>query len=419
MSNTTETRVHHPYSPSTLQNLEACPCYLSNHDGPVHERTTAGTKAHAVAESGVDDNTLGDEDAAAAAECLDFVEHHRRLMEDARQRDIIKLAVDLQKIKKGNEEQVEAIVSEGFPPILEIKEAYLPVDDLVFPDFVHATTAGYIDHGLIDHTGTKAKLFDWKFGMWAVEAANNNLQGMAYTLALVKKYPRLEEVEFFFKQPHLGTVSSAMFKRSDLAAIYLRIQLVVSKARAARAAILKNDWSLARPMVPACNFCANLGKCPAVSSIAAKLGHKFFPLEIPDNITPTMIHSTRDTTLALRLSQVVGVWAKAFKTQVTDRIIRGEADVPPGHVLQQRSEREIADEKKYKEIALQHVTQAQYEDACTVGFGKIEAAIRDKAPRGSKKEAVEVFNKKLEDEGAVKRCEPYTFLRVSSKETDK
>src|SRR6266705_1203291 len=73
---TTESRTHHPYSPSTLQSLEACPCYQSRENK--HARTIIGTISHNVAETGVDDARLDDDDAAAVAECLDFYEQRLR-----------------------------------------------------------------------------------------------------------------------------------------------------------------------------------------------------------------------------------------------------------------------------------------------------------------------------------------------------
>jgi hypothetical protein len=164
--------------------------------------------------------------------------------------------------------------------------------------------------------------------------------------------------------------------------------------------------------VPACNFCANIARCPAVLKFACCVGNKFHPLAIPADITPSALHSSRDTVLGLQLASVVSVWAKAFKTQITDRIIRGEADIPPGHILQTRSEREIADPVKYRDIALRYITQQQLIDASTIGFGKVEEAIKDKTPRGAKKAAVETFNKELLDSGAVRKEQPYTFLKA-------
>jgi hypothetical protein len=56
-------RVHHPYSPSKLQCLEACPCYESTNNE--NEASATGTKQHGVVESGIDDASLPDYKALA------------------------------------------------------------------------------------------------------------------------------------------------------------------------------------------------------------------------------------------------------------------------------------------------------------------------------------------------------------------
>jgi hypothetical protein len=195
--------------------------------------------------------------------------------------------------------------------------------------------------------------------------------------------------------------------------LYLRVRVVVNMACAARAAIKTGDWSAARPLVPACNFCGNIGRCPAVAKFACKVGHKFHPLGIPADITPSALHSDRDTVLGLQLAQVVTIWAKAYKTQVTDRIIRGEADLPPGQILQTKRDREVSDVAAFRTVALRHITEQQLQDASTIRFGAVEEAIKDATPRGAKKAAIESFNEELKTANAVTYGQPYTFIKSS------
>lgn len=404
-------RAHHPYSPSTLGNLEVCPCYLGRQSETPHERTAAGTRAHNVVESGIDDNKLGDDDAIAAAECIDFVDKRRQFMEEARAKH---MADRVGKVFTAAEANI------GTPEILELKEIYLPIDDKTFIDptsypavsqVVKATTAGYVDRVLIDHTRTYAELLDWKFGLWPVDGAETNPQGIAYVLGLFKMYPTLQSVRVFFKQPHIDLTSEALFTREQIPALYLRIQTIVARARAARNA---GDFATANPTVPACNFCSNLGRCPAVAAFACKIGNKFHPLKIPADITPTMVLAGEDTQLAMRLSQVMAVWSQAFRTQTTDRVLRGDAPVPAGFELTQRSNREVVNESTFKAVVLAgYLEKEEYDKIAPVpGFGVIEDIIKEKAPRGHKKAAVEEFQKTLEDSGAVKRGDPYIFLRA-------
>lgn len=403
-------RAHHAYSPSTLQSIEACPCFVGRQD-VVHVRTVIGTIAHNAAEKGEDDNRLDDEDAVAVAECLDFYEKRRQLA-------------------SGHREEAQALSEDpkvAVPHILELKETYLPVDDVSWEestiDFrtgekssrrVDSTTAGYIDAAIISHDRTYAEIFDWKFGMWAVESAENNLQGLAYALGMLKHWASLKAVRFWFKQPHLdgeAGLTGALVRRSDVPGLYLRIQTVVERARRARAS---GNFDMARPMVPNCNFCANVGVCTKVTEFACRVGSKFHPLGIPADITPSVVHNPNDSRLGMELAAVVLAWAKGYKSQQTDRILRGVQAPPDGYTVTQKADREIVDPKKYKTLALEHLTPDEYEETLTPAFGAVETVIREKAPRGEKKAAIDAFKQRLIDEGAVKVGQPYSFLRAKN-----
>ncbi len=389
-----ESRKHHPYSPSTLNSREWCPCFSSRQEDKPHHRAIAGTRAHGVVETGEDDQRITDEDAAAAAECLDFIDRHRRLMteEAERLRETIRI--------NGGDARPELFA------IQELKEAYLPVDD-------EDTTAGYVDRVLLSPALAYAVMFDWKFGFWPVEEAKNNLQGIAYALGLLYLYPWLRHVVFYFKQPHLSVVSDAKFTRDQIPELLLRVKVSVARAKEAlRRATEMNDWSMAKPAVPVCNFCGNLGRCEKVCAFACKVGHKFMPLEMPEDITPSLVHDPKQTALGLRLASVLKVWCDAFRRQLTERILRGDAPLPPGQKIQEMQKRELIDVAKFKTVALKYLTDAEYQGALEPTFGAIETLISEHAPRGQKKAAVEEFQAALLESGAVKKGDKFSFLRA-------
>lgn len=427
--NTTE-RKHHPYSPSSLQFREACPCY-ENRD-VVNARAIAGTLAHTVTDTRDDDERLSDEDSANAAECIDFYDRCKQLFEEDRAREVKRLARELADLEPG---QTSFDVKDGgVPEVIELREVYLPIDFCKFEDgapwrkkdgsglllppvIVESTTAGYLDRGIISWDRKRAHLFDWKFGAWPVEDADNNLQGMAYALGVWRKYPSLEEIKFTFKQPLVNKVSEVTWKRDQLPALYLRIQAVVARAREAKSL---GDFSLARPMTPTCNFCGNIGKCPKVCEFACKVGAKFWPLEIPESITPTEVQSPDNIAMGLRLAAVLKVWCDAFRGTATNRVLAIPGTPPPtGFVIQGRSDREIVDKAKLKSIALRYVTEAELDEAVSYTFGPIEEKISEKAPRGHKQASVEEFQKVCEEAGAVKKGEPYFFLRAVADKSNK
>lgn len=398
MSEQQQERVHHQYSPSSLESLEACPCFVNRQSDTPHERTIAGTKAHAVADSRKDDSSLSDEDAEAVAVCLDLVGRRKQLMEEARDRQLVSASP---------EDRSE--ISE----VLEIKEDYWPVDDLVFPDAV-STTAGYADVVLISHDRARAEIIDHKFGKWAVTEAKTNLQGIAYSLGVFKRFPSVQEIQVWFVQPLLDYTTEATFKRSEIPELMLRVSLAVARAREARRT---GDFQTAKPAVPLCQFCGNLGKCPAVAKFACQVGQKFYPLAFDgEDLTPSAIYDPKRTTLGLQLAAVLRVWCEAFRQQVTDRVISGRAEMPAGFKLESRAEREVLDMEKLKQVVLTYLTKEEFDTTLSTTFGSIEKLISEKAPRGSKKSTLEDLKTKLEQSGAVKRGDPYHFLKAVPKD---
>jgi hypothetical protein len=285
---------------------------------------------------------------------------------------------------------------------------------------IKSTTAGYVDRAIIAWDRKHAKLFDWKFGFWPVEEAKNNLQGIAYAIGLFRAYPSLEAVTFYFKQPHLKLTTEATFQRSQVAELYLRVQTVVERARKARTDIVEGDWSMAKPKVPACNFCANLASCPKVCEFAVQVGKKFYPLGFPEDITPNKVMAPDQTTLAMRLAQVVGIWSNSMRIQVSNRVFRREAACPDGYTIQTASRRALKDKNAFKQVALQYLTPEEYDQTLDISFGAVEDQINDKSPRGQKKATVEKFQQHLLETGAVEQGEEYAFLRaVAPKENNK
>lgn len=399
----TEERAHHRYSPSSLQSTEACPCYQNRDVANV--KAIIGTLQHTSTETGEDNLKLSDDEAVAVAECMEFYERQKQILVEERNRVVAQLDSGAPSL---------AIAS-----VLELKEVYLPVDECGFPDvdgsIVQATTAGYVDRALVSWDRLRAVMVDWKFGAWAVEKAENNLQAIAYALGLFKMFPMLGSIEFYFFQPALNLLMRAVFTREQIPALYLRVQTVVARAREARGKIAKDDFSMANPMVPACNFCANLGRCPKVADFACKVGSKFYPLAIPSDITPTGLKSKENAEIGMRLSQVMGVWATAFRAQVTGRVLRREQEIPSGYRIESRRERSIVDKDKFRSVCLRYVTEAELSALADYTFGGVEELIQDKAPRGSKKAKVEEFQAALLDTGAVKKSEEYSFLKAVSK----
>lgn len=398
-----EERIHHPYSPSSLGPRESCPKY-TGHTGPVHEMAVTGTMQHNAVDAELDDPRLPDYRANAVADCIRYSESRAKL----------------------------------YPGGQVLREQYLPVDDRIIPiveqvtnrdpdtglesvGFVahmfHGTTAGYLDFAVISADKTEAEIIDWKFGNNAVEDAETNLQGIGYLLGLHKKFPTLQKVTVRFVMPHLDYMSEHTFTADQFDSLLLRVRVVVG--RAVEAHKNPDDFSMATPNASACLFCGNVGRCPAVTAVALKLGQKYKPLEIPAHVTPSTVRDPKDVGLGIRLAAVMATWAEAFRRQATAKTIEDPDFVPEGYTLVTSQKRIVKNARKLAEAAKQFLPPSQHESVESlfdISITPLEKLISTASERGQKEATVDEFGKAALESGALELGQPFAFLRQARKQ---
>jgi len=368
-------RAHHPFSPSKLQYLEASPLFK----GEDHEteKSLAGTKQHDATEDdkfSLDDPRLNDEEAEAVLACRNFREDIKR----------------------------------KHPGGIALSEVYLPMDDdkLEVDGVIwEGTTAGYLDFAWIRAGGTEAEICDWKFGLWSVEPAENNLQGIAYLLSLVFAYPSLKKVTVHFVCPHQNSVDSHTFTSDQFNNLSLRVKTVVSRALQAR------KDSNCTATVSTCLWCANKGTCPVLAKFALKVGHKYAPAEVPENVTPSLMTDPASSTQLCGIADLMAAWAKAVRAQLTAHAIENEDWLPEGYVMRSRQDNKILDWKGIRAAAkAAGVTEAQLDEAMRITLTPIDKAISDMSERGGKKIAVAAFKESLVQQKLMEKESPIYFL---------
>ena len=383
-------RVHHPYSPSKLQCIEACPKFTQR-EGDVHEMAITGTKQHDCVDSQCDDPTLPDYRAMAVADCIRLTE--KRIA--------------------------------AYPGCTILKEEYLPIDDEEIilryadggGDVFKGTTAGYLDFGLVSADGKTAEILDWKFGNNAVEEADNNLQGIAYALGILKRFPNLESIKVGFIMPHADFVSEHTFTRAEFPGLLLRVVTVVRRAEEAHK--VDDDFSMANPNTSSCRFCGLIGRCPKVIEKVIAVGKKYAPLVIPDEITPSLVRDPAQVKLGMMLADIVVTWGEAYKRQASAKTIEDPNFIPDGYTLVQTSKRAVVNALGLAELAKEYLPgdDKPKVDACLdIAIGKLEKLISTAAPRGSKEATVSDFGLAALAEGLLKEGEPFAFLRQARKQ---
>lgn len=373
----TQTRPHHPYSPSSLQSREACPCYkgISSES----EASLAGTLQHKAAEEEVDDvQTLNDLQAFAVEDCLNYSKR---------------------------------IQSSYTKPIV-LKELYLPVDNEKITDpetgtEFEGTTAGFMDLAVVAPDFSEGHIIDWKFGLWSVEPAKTNVQGHSYLLGLdlyvQKTYgKKLKRITVHFMLPHRDEVDTHTFERDEFTGLYIRIKTIVARAT--------NEKRLPTPTLGTCVFCANLGHCEAAHRIILHVGKKYAPVLIPEDITPTTLNDPKEAGKGLKLASVVEAWAKAYKAQASRKSLEDDF-IPNGYELVSVKKREVIDLKKLREAAGEFLTVDEIDMATKIHLTPMEKIISAKAPRGSKEAAVDIFSEHLLNAGAIEFKPQTAYLK--------
>lgn len=372
-----EERLHHPYSPSKLSYLEVCP-HWTGEESSNTEASEAGTMQHDAVEHEDIHEGLDDKQANAVADCIKF----------------------------GNDRIAL------YPGCTQIKEDYLPIDDKTVKDGkgkeFKGTTGGYCDLSIISADGKVAEIIDYKFGLWSVEDADTNPQGIAYLLGLLKRFPTIETFNVFFLLPHRDEIYQHTFKRTEFDGLRLRVTTIVARAQEA---VLNGDTATGNPTVSGCLFCGLKGKCKALAGFALKLGKKYSPLVIPPQLTPSLMGVSEHATETMGVAQVLEAWAKAVRTQITLRTIESEDWLPTGYKLRSREDKKIVDWKKLLKFAkAAGISREDRRSAFSVKMTPLNKAISANAERGAKKEAVSTWTDMLIAEGVLEKEMPIYFL---------
>lgn len=385
-------RIHHPYSPSTLQCREACPKYVPSQNE--NEAAIMGTLQHSAVESDMDDDRIQDYQALAVKQCKDFAESRIAL----------------------------------YPGCTVLREVYLPVDDEKIEYWqtpaspslpalytANGTTAGYLDIGIVTADETYAEIIDWKFGKNAVTDAKDNLQGISYMLGLKRLYPKLKSCLVKFLQPHIDHETSHLFDISDPAPFLLRVRVVVS--RAVEAARHESDFSVARPTVGTCLFCSLVGRCPKVAELIIQVGKKYAPLVVPPDINTTTLSDPAMVSQGMKLAQVVSCWAEAFRKNASQKALNSEDFIPEGYILVSNCRTVIKNSRAVGEAAKKFLPPEdaeRVEALYDISLTPLDKLISVRSPRGSKEATVDAFRAAIVESGAAEMGTPYSFLRLST-----
>ena len=367
-------RPHHPESASSLQPKEWCPNF-QNAD-TTNEAAEIGTLQHYAAETG-DLSDLDDVQAEKVQMCLDFVEQR------------------FDEIKK------------QYPDAVLEKEVYGDIDEVEWPTMAErSTSGGFVDVVITFDEGRQVEIWDYKFGKWAVEPPDNNLQGIVYVLNHRNRYPQLQKARVGFMMPYLDSIQSHVFTTDDFARLYVRVKRLV--------ALRQHGKNLqGNPCFTTCMWCRNIWNCKELAQEVYQAAQKFAPLKVPEDPDIYKINSQSDVSGWVQFADVCKAYAQSIRERCTELVLENEELCPESHDLVNQTDSKIPDNHKFIEfLRTQGVNESVLQRIIKVTKGDAEKAFKDMAERGRKTQFAEEQIELAKSQGLIVPDRPKIFLRA-------
>jgi len=256
---------------------------------------------------------------------------------------------------------------------------------------------GTVDRVII--RGTHVDLVDFKFGVGEIDDADVNIQGRAYLLGVMDKFPELQTATVHFIIPRRDEVLTHNYSREEMEDIRLRINLIVSRAELEDAEAIPNTEG--------CKYCKHKLSCPALSDKMLPLAKKYsasvddFEMSLWGSYSPAEINDPAVLSKMLNVASVVDKWQAAAKKQATKLAVEDGEEIP-GYDLHYRTASLKIDDTQGAYDAVEHLLSPdEFMDACDVSLPKLAKKYAEKLGRGEKKTARGTIEQSLEESGVL------------------
>ena len=403
----TQTRGHHPDSPSSLQSSEACALFENEQRDSVAGEV--GTLQHKATET---------RDSIALEKALDKLGLSAETVDD--KIEGVRIALEYEDAQRRR-------FRDAGIPFREIAEKYFPVGDDRVEDYV-GVTGGFPDNVLL--SAEQAIVLDWKFGKIPVTETRENLQGIAYALGVFQAYPTVQEVEVHFFHPHQNWSQEeqerkyvAVFGRPEIPALELRVRTVVARKRAAGLRLKSSipaDWADAVPKHDLCIWCARKGDCKTLHAKVIKAASKHPDFLIPTEVNHLALTRAEQVTTAFLWATQLTSIATSVKKRAADMVLTEGLELGDNIKLVKRTERFITSPVKLVRLAIKHrIGLLSLFRAASISVSKLESAVKARAPKGGGAAAVRQFQSELEESGISKKAQPIYFLQEAKAPKEK
>lgn len=372
-------RKHARSSPSKLKNLEICPSYEGDNDGPVHPVTLRGTAMHEALETG---NDLGLDPSAETGP-------------PGTEKALVEMCREFQN-------------AETVPGEFVLTEPHLKTHD--------RDVQGFADRVVLEPANAagrrKARIRDYKMGFNLVDLPNINPQAIAYTVAVFIEYVDVDEINFAFLIPRQDAVLEHTFHRSELPALKLRLSVIADRVRK----LAGKEFNLVDSN---CLYCGRKATCPEATNKVLPIRNAFTEadrLPLPSTFDFEKLTEPQDVAYMLNLANMAEDWAaKAKSFALRYRLELGQ-EVPGYDLVERKGKREVTDPNAAFAVAQEFgVTMPQFIAAARVSITSLETSVKEHAGQGDKAAAADRFTDRLMDANAISRGGSFNVLQRSRK----
>ena len=260
-----------------------------------------------------------------------------------------------------------------------------------------ATIFGTVDRVIIK--GTHVDLVDFKFGRGEIDDSDINIQGQAYLLGVMDKFPKLKTATVHFIIPRRDEILTHDYKREDMEDIRLRINIIIEKAELEKREAIPNSEG--------CRYCKHKLSCPALSDKLLPLAKKYsesvtdFEMTLWGNYSPEKVEDPMVLSRMLNVAQVVDKWQAAAKKQALKLAVEKGEEIP-GYNLHYRNASAKIENAQEAYEALEHIMNPDdFMSACSVSVSALAKKYAEKLERGTKKTARGVIELSLEEADVI------------------
>ena len=262
-----------------------------------------------------------------------------------------------------------------------------------------ATIFGTVD--FVSIKGDHADVVDYKYGRGEVDDSEINIQGQAYLLGVMDKFPKLKTATVHFILPRRDEILTHSYKREDMEDIRLRINLIIEKAE------VELEKREAIPNSEGCRYCKHKLSCPALSDKLLPLAKKYsesvtdFEMTLWGNYSPEKVEDPMVLSRMLNVAQVVDKWQAAAKKQALKLAVEKGEEIPGYNLHYRNATTKIEDAQEAYE-ALEHIMNPDdFMSACTVSVSALAKKYAEKLERGTKKTARGIIELSLEEADVI------------------